>query len=659
MKRVAAVRPRAIACGVVGALAAALLVGAPSAHAAVAAPQNAEVVADGSWCWFQDPRAVHFVGAHDRTYIGYVTSTGDIDVVSQDAATAVLTHTTLHPQFQADDHAAPGIVVLPHGFIAVFYSAHNGSRMLYRISARAEDISVFGPELMVPTNTGGGGRTYANPIYLPAEHRLYLFFRGGDYLPAMTSTTDFVNWSPAVTMVIPQQQGDPHVHPMRPYVKYSTNRVDTIGITFTDGHPRDVATNSVYAMTLKGGVLRAPNGEPLSVPDPAIAPDATAPHEGPVSTEWLESNGGLVYRDPGNAVAWLESMALDAQANPVIVYSTYEDTADAQYRYARWTGAGWADIPVTDAGGSIALGPSHPPESQYSGGADIDQNAPGTIYLSRETTPTSGVWRIEHWQITDDGASLVGVPTQDLTVKNVRPVVPWGTPGSEVKVLWMSGTYVYWAAGYRTQLRELTSGRAPTTARISASAPVINAGAVVAIGGRAAHGYLGAYLKGATVDLVGHTAGQADHLIGTAVTDATGLVSFTVRLSATMRFTVRVRSASTWGPATSPSTLVTVRQPSLLRISTSSTAIHRGQSVVVGVRAVDARSGAYLPYASIELWQHIPHGTWYRVGAYAADRGGFAQTVRKPSVDVAYQARLLVGPLSQAAVSRTAGVDVS
>jgi hypothetical protein len=26
---------------------------------------------------------VHYVGAHDRTYIGYVTSAGDIDVVSQ------------------------------------------------------------------------------------------------------------------------------------------------------------------------------------------------------------------------------------------------------------------------------------------------------------------------------------------------------------------------------------------------------------------------------------------------------------------------------------------------------------------------------------------------------------------------------------------------
>lgn len=28
-----------------------------------------ELVADGAWCWFQDPRAVHYVGTRDRTYI--------------------------------------------------------------------------------------------------------------------------------------------------------------------------------------------------------------------------------------------------------------------------------------------------------------------------------------------------------------------------------------------------------------------------------------------------------------------------------------------------------------------------------------------------------------------------------------------------------------
>src|SRR5664279_6201457 len=100
------------------------------AGASTGAVRNGELVADGAWCWFQDPRAVHHVGIYNRTYIGYVTSVGDIDVVSQDAGTAALAHSTLHVALQADDHDAPGLVALPDGRIAVFYSRHAGTQLL-------------------------------------------------------------------------------------------------------------------------------------------------------------------------------------------------------------------------------------------------------------------------------------------------------------------------------------------------------------------------------------------------------------------------------------------------------------------------------------------------------------------------------------------------
>src|SRR5437870_2023691 len=102
---------RRFAVAVVAGLLGGMFLAAPTGAETVT--RNGELVADGAWCWFQDPRAVHYVGAHDRTYIGYVTSTGDIDVVSQDAGTARLTHTTLHAGLQVDDHAAPGLAVLP------------------------------------------------------------------------------------------------------------------------------------------------------------------------------------------------------------------------------------------------------------------------------------------------------------------------------------------------------------------------------------------------------------------------------------------------------------------------------------------------------------------------------------------------------------------
>ena len=547
---------RLLAILVTGLLAAGLFAAALTAQAQAVA-RNGELVADGAWCWFQDPRAVHFVGARDRTYIGYVTSAGDVDVVSQDAGTALLIHTTLHPRLQADDHAAPGLVILPDRRIGVFYSPHTGSAMYYRISLHSEDITGFGPELTVSTNTGSlVGYTYANPIYLPAEHRLYLFFRGGNSLPAMTWTTDYLHWAKSVTVVVPN-----HTPAFtRPYVKYATNGLDTIGIAFTDGHPDELSNagrpNSVYEMKLKGGVLRTPDGAPVTVPDTTIVSGAAAPHTGPAHTDWLRANpasGGLVYQDRGTAPAWLEATAFDPQASPVIVYSTYQNDANGQYRYAKWNGTSWADAPIVGAGGTIS-----PDDPQYSGGADIARTDVGTVYLSRETSTGSKDWEIERWHTATAGASWSHTAiTQASPVKNIRPVAPWGPPG-EISVLWMSGRYTDWAAGYSTQLREWTTGRAPTTARISASAHSIRVGSTVQISGRIVQGYLGSPVLYALVELIGHTAGQPDRLLQRANANSVGLVTFTRRPSASMRFIVRMAATSTWGGSTSPSIVVVV-----------------------------------------------------------------------------------------------------
>src|SRR5688500_591507 len=43
-----------------------------------------ELSPTGAWCWFGDPRAVYHVGAHRRTYVGWVNGGGDIQVASYD-----------------------------------------------------------------------------------------------------------------------------------------------------------------------------------------------------------------------------------------------------------------------------------------------------------------------------------------------------------------------------------------------------------------------------------------------------------------------------------------------------------------------------------------------------------------------------------------------
>jgi BNR repeat-containing family member len=459
-----------------------------------------------------------------------------------------------------------------------------------------------------------------------------------------------VHWSAAVDVAL----SDESVSTARPYVKYATNGVDTIAITFTDGHPRDVPHNSVYEMVYKAGVLRAPDGTPLTVLDRSAVKGTTpVPHTGAMHTSWLRAgkHSGLVYNDPGGAPAWIESMALDPGGAPLVVYSTYRDPAIAPYFYARRDTTGWSTTHIADAGGTI-----DPQEAQYSGGADIDRSDPGTVYVSQETPVGSGRWELGRWTVE---SGVVTPITQASTAKNVRPVVPWGPPG-EIQVLWMSGVYnSYYVGGFHTQLREITTNLAPTTARISASATAVLPGATVQIGAATAQGYLGDAVADAPIDLLGHTAGQPDQVLQSGRTDATGHATFSVTTSVTTTFTVRMPATTTLGGSTSEPKVVTVSQGSAVRISTSATAIKKPRSVTVGMRAVDAVTGAHFPHATMQLWQAVAGIPMRLVGSFTADAEGLVHILRRPSVTVTYQARLVANSSHVAATSPTATVRVS
>ena len=612
-----------------------------SAGAAGATVRNGELVADGAWCWFQDPRAVHYIGEHDRTYIGYVTSTGDIEVVSQDNGTAALAQATLHVALNADDHAAPGLEVLPNGHIAVFYSGHAGPQMLYRVSTRPEDISAFGPERTVSVvNNGGRGYTYANPIYLSKEKRTYLFFRGGNFKPTVTWSDDGLKtWSPIETIIEPDK---PQSNVARPYVQYSTNGVDTISFAFTDGHPRDISTDSVYAMTYKAGKLRTVDGTPLAT----LGTPAT---DSPVHTNGLTP----LYDGSGpDGEAWVQDMALDGAGNPVVTFASFPTQADHRYHYARWTGDHWTDTEFAAAGGSIDTTGQEP---NYSGGISLDQSDPSSLYASREL---NGQWEIEHWTTPDNGATFASpaAVTQNSPNKNVRPVVPWGPPG-EINVLWMAGQYDHYSAsGYHTQIRELTSGLAPTTSRMSLPARDASVGTSSTISARVVQGYRGAPVAGISASLWGHPAGAPYQLIASATADNAGLVHFTVRQSQAMRYQIRTSATADWGSSLSPSGVVNMLTHTAVRISVTPNAVVPRGAVRVGMRVVNAATGHGVPGARPQLWQRTAGKGWRLRGTFTADGHGLASVLSRPTETVTYEARVPDSVGLAASVSSTAQV---
>ena len=414
----------------------------------------------------------------------------------------------------------------PDGRVAVFYSKHTGSSLLMRVSTCPEDVSSFGPERVVARTGSSAGMTYGNPVYVPAEHRTYVFFRGGSSRPTVTWSDDGLRtWSPARALVVPTGR----YTSARPYVKYATNGWDTVLLAFTDGHPRDEPHDSVYAMTLRGGIFRTVAGAPIATLEPNR-------RKLPVMPVHLSSVQRLYDGSQPTGKAWVWSTGFDTLGLPVVAFATFPKPGDHRYWYASWDGAGWAVRQFARAGGSIAGSGDEP---DYSGGIELDHSDPSYVYTSRRL---HGQWEIERWHTPDRGGNW-DVPvqlTRNSPVKQIRPVVPWG-PAGEVKVLWMSGRYDSWNGGYRTALRELTTGPAPTTLRLTGPTYAVRQSGVT-LTGRLVRGSGGTPLPGGHVTL--YALGLP---VARGVTASDGTVRLTVVHRLATTYELRYDGDAGWG----------------------------------------------------------------------------------------------------------------
>ena len=402
-----------------------------AAGAASAAPQplrERELASSAGWTWFTDPRSVHHQGLHNRTYTGWVAQDGSIQISSYDHDTGRRVVVTLKARLQIDDHDNPSILVRPDGRLMVFWSTHAGPTMWYRRSLHPEDITSWEPERVFPTNTSGTfGYTYSNPMQLSAEgNRIYLFWRGGNFNPAMSTSLDGNSWTPARTVIYNPGQ--------RPYVKYASNGRDTIAMAFTESHPRATRTSIYYAAYRAGALRRADGSVIKSVSTLPIAP----------------TSGQKVYDQATSGKAWVHDVALDAAGRPVIVYAVFPTDTDHRYRYARWDGTRWVDRELVRAGRSMSVDPSEP---NYSGGISLDHDDPSIVYLSREV---NGVFEVEAWSTPDGGASWTSRPlTAPSAQNNYRPISPRGQTTDDMDIVWMHGTYPSYQnfkTGLRTQI---------------------------------------------------------------------------------------------------------------------------------------------------------------------------------------------------------------
>ena len=202
-----------------------------------------QVAAEGAWCWFADPRALHYEnkeGTINKTYIGYIDIHGNIKAMQYDFQKKEQEEVLIRSYFQPDDHNNPTFLVLPDERIMIFYSRHTDEPCFYyRVSRIPGDITTLGEEKRIETKNN---TTYPSPFILSDDpEHIYLCWRGIGWHPTIAKLSlpddkDEVDvvWGP---YQIVQSTG------ARPYAKYMSNGKDKIYLTYTTGHPDNELPN--------------------------------------------------------------------------------------------------------------------------------------------------------------------------------------------------------------------------------------------------------------------------------------------------------------------------------------------------------------------------------------------------------------------------------
>lgn len=412
---------------------------------AIAPQEWFDVVPDGVWSWFTDPRAVFRNGA---TYIGWVNSAGTCGISKLVHSTGSVTHFSLSATaMENDDHNNTAIQFLPDGRILALYCKHNDTAGLrYRISTNPEDISDWGSEALLGAVTLPV--TYSNPHYLNAVGKTYVWYRsgeGGGIGPKPTNCRAFdgTTWDAERTWITNTNA--------RPYLKSVNNGIDRIDFVFTNGHPRDTPCSVYHCyMQLDAGVEKF------------YKTDGTLIGTGPVTP----ADATLIY-DGSSIDGWVWDITYGHDGHPRVLFARFPTTTDHRYMYARWTGSVWtAPVEITSGGTYLYLA-----EANYSGGMCFDTQNPDVVYLSKQV---GSYWEVQEWSTPDGG--LTWAKARDITsastVRNCRPYSPRNHDG-RCAVLFWRGTYSTYI-NYNTAIKGAESGRVQVSLTSRSGTPAAN-----------------------------------------------------------------------------------------------------------------------------------------------------------------------------------------
>lgn len=398
-----------------------------------------QVAAEGAWCWFADPRALHYEnkeGTINKTYIGYIDIHGNIKAMQYDFQKKEQVEVLIRSYFQPDDHNNPTFLVLPDERIMIFYSRHTDEPCFYyRISRIPGDITTLGEEKKIET---ANNTTYPSPFILSDDpEHIYLCWRG-------------IGWHPTIAKLsLPDSKDDVDVvwgpyqliksTGARPYAKYISNGKDKIYLTYTTGHPDNERPNFLYFNCIDINTLQLTDvgGNVLStIADGTFKVNKTA--------DYVKQYPSTVVDHPSER-DWVWQIASDRKGNPVIAMVRISDDKESHdYYYAKWNGHEWKKTFLANAGGHFHQTSNL--EKCYSAGMTIDPSNVNEVYCSLPMEGKYGkVYEIVKFVMNEEGEVVSQkAVTKDSRLNNVRPYMIPDSENTSLRLTWMYGNYYDW-----------------------------------------------------------------------------------------------------------------------------------------------------------------------------------------------------------------------
>jgi len=409
------------------------------------------VAEEGAWCWFADPRALHYEndgGTINATYIGYIDVHGNVKATQYDWNANRKSDVLIRSKFQPDDHNNPTFIVLPDERVMIFYTRHTDERKIwYRISTKPGDITSLGEEKYLETEKN---TTYPSPFIMSDDpNHIYLCWRGVGWHPTiarltMPDSNDNCSFDFGPKQIV---NSTVQTSGCRPYAKYCSNGKDKIFISYTGTHPDNVNPNWLFFNFIDinngdGPILKDIMDNQISIID-------NGPFNVSQTDDFANQHPYMVVDKTSNIRNWVWQVATDNNGNPVIAFTHIDNAKTAHaYWYAKWTGSEWKRIKITDAGHAFHLNWNNT-ERCYSGGFAINPDNTNELYASVPVLNGSynrdGVFEIWKYTVADDGTvSATQKITNSSEKNNARPFIIPGSKNSPLRLVWMNGDYYHW-----------------------------------------------------------------------------------------------------------------------------------------------------------------------------------------------------------------------